>query len=480
MNIKNKKIIGSIYFFSFFKRAFICFLCIILCFNVVCKPKKTYGATLGVAVTWGLSEYLAALLASAGIALTVDTFCRGLGLYGGDDEVTEEEALQWCKNNISIDGDNNVVFTDDAKAFVNEYLLGTYNDSVTMVYRYPVQMQHVSAETFPNKNVYDAFIALCQAYPDCYIVTGSSNTFNYRTCWYLDTEGVEIQFPGLMSRDDFYLFGVIPSPFCGVGASLDLASTSTQFYNDNWETSFPVKTFCFTTDGRTLYSLPDCYNTGLYFQQFNIDDFPSLDVVDTVQPLSFYGTSFATFSSNSYSTSLSARTAYSASQMAINVYKSEADMKKDIGSQIIGNYIPDYYTGTPNYNITQSEVNNIVNNYYGDNSGGGSGSGSDDSGGSSGGSGIIDGLGKLFGAIGNIIDKLFGFVLGLLSKVVEFFASILEMFTDTLTKLIDIIPAGFNEFLAAMFPYIPEEMITIAQFIMLVSAIGCVVALFKR
>ena len=54
------------------------------------------------------------------------------------------------------------------------------------------------------------------------------------------------------------------------------------------------------------------------------------------------------------------------------------------------------------------------------------------------------------------------------------------MFTDTLTKLIDIVPAGFNQFLAAMFPYIPEEWITIAEFILLVSAIGCVVALFKK
>ncbi len=479
MNIKNKKMIGNIYFFSFFKRAFICFLCIILCFNVVCKPKKTYAATLGVAVTWGLVDYLAALVASAGIALTVDGFCRGLGLYGGDEEVTEEEALQWCKNNISIDGDNNVVFTDDAKAFINDYLLGTYNDSVTMTYRYPTPVQCISAENFPNNTIYQALIKTCMAYPNSYVLT--SNSYHG-----FQQSGVYMALDGSVSscRFDTYWWYVIPEPFAGVSQYLDLATASTTFYNDNWEDYFIPRKFVFTPDGRAFYQVnEELAGYAGYLAEFDIDNFPLLDDVDKGMDWAQFGTSYTTFLDNSYSASLSARTVYSASPNALNVYKSVADMKKDIGSQVIGNYIPDYYTGTPNYNITTSEVNNIVNNYYpsdpDDDPGGGSGS--DDSGGSgSGGSGIIDGLGKLFGAIGNIIDKLFGFVLGLLSKVVDFFGSILEMFTDTLTKLIDIIPTGFNEFLAAMFPYIPEEWITIAEFILLVSAIGCVVALFKR
>lgn len=488
MNIKNKKIIGSIYIFSFLKRVLICFLCIILCFNVVCKPKKTYAATLGVAVTWGLVEYLGALVASAGIALTVDAFCRGLGLYGGEEEVTEEEALQWCKNNITIDGDNNVVFTDDAKAFINDYLLGTYKDSVTMTYRYPVQVQSISADTFPNKNIYQFLLDLCLAYPDCYVFTPNAENMkmNYTGQPFQLLDGSYTEGWNTSLFQNLCMFCVIPKPFAGTTQYADLYSASTLFYNDNWEVSFSPKCFWVAPDGRCFYKTSGTYNNAVVLaKQFEPGEFPNLDDVSDHNYWSWYGTSYAMYLDSKHGASWSARTVYSASPDALNVYKSEADMKKDIGSQVIGNYIPDYYTGTPNYNITTSEVNNIVNNYYpsdpDDDSGGGSGSGSDDSGGSSsGGSGIIDGLGKLFGSIGNIIDKLFGFVLGLLSKVVDFFGSILEMFTETLTKLIDIIPSGFNEFLAAMFPYIPEEWITIAEFILLVSAIGCVVALFKR
>lgn len=480
MNIKNKKMIGNIYFFSFFKRAFICFLCIILCFNVVCKPKKTYAATLGVAVTWGLVDYLAALVASAGIALTVDGFCRGLGLYGGDEEVTEEEALQWCKNNISIDGDNNVVFTDDAKAFINDYLLSDYNDSVTMVYRHPVFKQHMLYENFPTKIVADNFYDLLEGLPDAYVSFLSTTIASYDQENFILSSGETFSCNNRIRAIDL---GLIIDGTSGVSTNLDLEASSTTLYNDNWEVCKSYYVYLITpfdgTVDTSVYKYFYYSNSGKYVLCESFDDIVFSDCRYTTAPAR------STLLSSSYSCQMSTGFFFNGGSQALNVYKSVDDMKKDLGSQIIGNYIPDYYTGTPDYNITTSEVNNIVNNYYpsdpDDDSGGGSGSGSDDSGGSSsGGSGIIDGLGKLFGAIGNIIDKLFGFVLGLLSKVVDFFGSILEMFTDTLTKLIDIVPAGFNQFLAAMFPYIPEEWITIAEFILLVSAIGCVVALFKK
>ena len=322
MNIKNKKMIGNIYFFSFFKRAFICFLCIILCFNVVCKPKKTYAATLGVAVTWGLVDYLAALVASAGIALTVDGFCRGLGLYGGDEEVTEEEALQWCKNNISIDGDNNVVFTDDAKAFINDYLLGTYNDSVTMTYRYPTPVQCISAENFPNNTIYQALIKTCMAYPNCYVLT--SNSYHG-----FQQSGVYMALDGSVSscRFDTYWWYVIPEPFAGVSQYLDLATASTTFYNDNWEDYFIPRKFVFTPDGRAFYQVnEELAGYAGYLAEFDIDNFPLLDDVDKGMDWAQFGTSYTTFLDNSYSASLCARPVYSASPNALHVYKSVADM----------------------------------------------------------------------------------------------------------------------------------------------------------
>ena len=155
-------------------------------------------------------------------------------------------------------------------------------------------------------------------------------------------------------------------------------------------------------------------------------------------------------------------------------------MKSDTGNYKVGAYTSDY-TGQPNYNITTTEVNNIVNNYYND-SGGGSGSGggssgSDDSGD---GSSILDGLGKFFGAVGKLIDTIFGFILDIFSKLIDNVTKILDMFVGALKKLVDLVPSGFNEFLAALFPYIPEEWKTIIEAMLLVSVLGVVVAVFRR
>lgn len=472
--------IGKSIFSSFLKRFLIVSLAIIISFNTVCKPKETkaFALTLGTIAT--------VVACVSGVVWTADMI---IGWFSDNKQMDEPEIIDYFTENMSVDGDGNYIFSDDAQLTINQ-MLSDYNDSVTMTYRYPVQVQSISAENFPNNTVYQALVNLCLAYPDCYVFTTNEYKGNHRGEPYIDLEGNAKELPYDSTSDNFYLFNVIPAPFAGVTQYMDLYSASTTYYNDNWEKSFTPKNFWFTTDGRVFTYCNESLKVGstnysAYFKQIEPGTYPDLTELGSMYYWSWYGTSYAMYLDNKHGASLSARTVYSANVGALNVYKSEADMKKDIGSQVIGNYIPDCYTGTPNYNITTSEVNNIVNNYYpsdpDDDSGGGSGSGSDDSGGSSsGGSGIIDGLGKLFGSIGNIIDKLFGFVLGLLSKVVDFFGSILEMFTETLTKLIDIIPSGFNEFLAAMFPYIPEEWITIAEFILLVSAIGCVVALFKR
>lgn len=481
--MNNKKMIGNICFLSFLKRFFILFLCIILCFNVVCKPKKTYGATLGVAVTWGLSEYLAALLASAGIALTVDSFCRGLGLYGGDDEVTEDEALQWCKNNISIDGDNNVVFTDDAKAFVNDYLLGTYKDSVTMIYRYPIQPQNVGAETFPNKTVYDIFQKILLNYHDCYcfVIGNNSSQVSNISCrgWPVtDLNGSEFKLAYDSSNDGAIRINIIPAPFAGVSQYMDLYSAATTFYTDDWTSTFYPKSFWILPDGRVYtFSNKQILGYGSSYLQVDSDNLPELDTLDTQYYWSWYGTSYATFLDDKHGSSFSAGACYSASPNALNVYKSEADMKKDIGSQVIGNFIPDYYTGTPNYNITTSEVNNIVNNYYpsepDDNPGGGSGS-DDDGGGSSGGvfDDIISGIAS---GVGSIIKGIFSIIKELVDAIADAIGSIVGSITD----LMSLLNGNFTEFLSAVFPFMPSEFVTILVGSLTLCMLGIIIKIFK-
>lgn len=444
MYVKIKGVSASIYR-SFLKRFLIVSLAIIVSFTTLCKPKDTdAGILLTTSIVVGI------IAAATG---SVWTTTQIIDWFNDKKGMSEDEMEDYFSAEISVDGDGNYVFSDDAKLIINE-MLADYDESVTMTYRYPANPDYIDASCFSSKAVYEEFVRVLNDNPDKFFYY-SGSTENGYYLWFYVFEGLE----------------------SAVYAQPDLPVANCSLYDADWNNSFQAYEICLLNggsreDGYWQYR-PNGYSISDVYQFENIP-FSDITFKRSVSQGSLFSAPNLAFDFN-YHFVISA---YSG---AFNCYKSIDDMKKDIGSQFIGRYT-DTYTGTPNYSITQSDVDNVVNNYYGgypDDSGGGSGS--DDSGGSSsGGSGIIDGLGKLFGAIGNIIDKLFGFVLGLLSKVVDFFGSILEMFTDTLTKLIDIVPAGFNQFLAAMFPYIPEEWITIAEFILLVSAIGCVVALFKK
>ncbi len=404
-----------------------------------------------------------------------------LDLYASNPKAGVDNFYEYLATGLSFDDDTQTwELSDDLVEFCNSVVVD-YNDRVTMVYRHPVFKQHMLYENFPTKIVADNFYDLLEGLPDAYVSFLSTTIASYDQNNFILSSGETFSCNNRIRAIDL---GLIIDGTSGVATNLDLEASSTTLYNDNWEVCKSYYVYLITpfdgTVDTSVYKYFYYSNSGKYVLCESFDDIVFSDCRYTTAP------SRSTLLSSSYSCQMSTGFFFNGGSQALNVYKSVDDMKKDIGSQVIGSYT-DTYTGTPVQTITQSEINNIINNYYpsdpGDDPGGGSGSGSgsDDSGGSSsGGFGIIDGLGKLFGAIGNIIDKLFGFVLGLLSKVVDFFGSILEMFTDTLTKLIDIVPTGFNEFLAAMFPYIPEEWITIAEFILLVSAIGCVVALFKR
>lgn len=456
-----------------FKRSFVLIITFVLVFSMsvsVCFASETDTTSNSPDPTgwnsWTINEKIS-FVGKYGL----DILCTVTGLLQGNqsglDELIQDtfaakdgygvsSYYEFLATNLGFNDDTQTwTLSDDLVDFCNTLIID-YNDRVTMTYRYPANPDYVDASCFSSKAVYEEFVRVLNDNPDKFFYYSGSTEGGYYL-WFYVFEGLE----------------------SAVYAQPDLPVANCSLYDADWNNSFQAYEVCLLNggsreDGYWQYR-PNGYSISDVYQFENIP-FSDITFKRTVSQGSLFSAPNLAFDFN-YHFVISA---YSG---AFNCYKSVDDMKKDIGSQFIGRYT-DSYTGTPSQTITQSEVNNVVNNYYGgypDDSGGGSGSGSDNSGGSSsGGSGIIDGLGKLFGAIGNIIDKLFGFVLGLLSKVVDFFGSILEMFTDTLTKLIDVIPSGFNEFLAAMFPYIPEEWITIAEFILLVSAIGCVVALFKR
>ncbi len=103
------------------------------------------------------------------------------------------------------------------------------------------------------------------------------------------------------------------------------------------------------------------------------------------------------------------------------------------------------------------------------NNGGSSGSGSG-SGGSSGG-GIFDKIGELFGAIGggviSAIGKFVGFILDGLISLAQMLVDKGMKVIDLILSLFERIPGlfgAFPAFLAAVFPFIPEDMLLIIEF----------------
>lgn len=382
---------------------------------------------------------------------------------------------EYFADHIGYDEDTDTFVPDDTFIADINICLQQYNDTVTMVYRYPLNKANIDASKFPNKNFLNAFMALLDAFPGCYFYAADDLTGNY------DAQNLDTGATSAQVWPNHYIFWVVENPVSGVNAYPDLMTTPISLYDDNWNR---CKAACVaicssdkyeTADNITYFSVNNIYYYNAY-RRYDGNMYSSLSDLK----LTYFANSADVNMCNQFSwkrTLTDLKTPYSASKNPINVYKTVADMKKDIGSQVIGGYTPDY-TGKCAPSVSVEVINNIGTDDSGGGSGSGGGSsGSDDSGG---GSSILDGLGKVFGAVGKLIDTIFGFILDIFSKLIDNVTKILDMFVGALKKLVDLVPSGFNEFLAALFPYIPEEWKTIIEAMLLVSVLGVVVAVFKR
>lgn len=441
--------VGKFKLLSFLKRILIVTLAIILSFNIVCKPKETkaFALTLGTVAT--------IVACVSGIVWTADMVRNW---FIDNKNMNEDEVVDYFNKNVSVDGDGNYTFTDDAQLTINQ-MLEDYDKAVTMMYRYPYRPDYLEADWFPNKTMYTYFVDMVKKHPEYYFDV------------FVEADNQTLSF--FVYRSDDCL--------SAVNANFDLIYASCALYNSDWLQN--VEGYFMTLNNACTLRVFKNLSSGLSSPSTEFTSFD--EAVEKGTKMSFTFPQSSCIRSDNIKWSLpkwnrgNPDYLVSSHEGAINCYKSVADMKKDLGSQVVGKYTSDY-TGQPNYNITTSEVNNIVNNYYND-SGGGSGSGggssgSDDSGG---GSGILDGLGKVFGAIGKVIDKIIGFLLDIIAKIVEGFTKILDLFAGTFTKLIDLVPSGFNDFLSAMFPYIPEDWITLVTASITIFALGTIFWFFR-
>lgn len=446
MYIKNAKFITVI--FSFSKRFLICLLCIILAFNIVCKPKNAHAAALGTVATWGLAEYLAALVSSAGLAITINELLEGLGIFENKDKpVSEDQALNWCKNNISVDGDNNVVFTDDAKLFISSYILGTYSDNIQMTYRYFFNPDNVDFSIIENKDVRDELIRVMKEYPHLHFV-----------CWGRVTE---------VGHGTAFWLGINNDLEYAVSLNNNLGIlTRNKVFTSNWNNPIPNAKICLLDSGRDddlYWGYMPVTNPNAAVWNVSFDDIYKLYTDDKIASSTY---SADTLSELTLASSKTNKVVFGVNQCvissdssAINCYKSEADMKKDTGNYKVGNYIPDY-TGQPNYNITTSEVNNIVNNYYNDSDGGSGsgGSGSDDSGSSS---GIFGGLAKIVGAIVNGIASIIDAIVAPIERIISSIVGLFKDFIEAIMSFADLYDSNIPLFFKDVFSFLPDKLVTV-------------------
>lgn len=436
--------IGKFKLLSFLKRILIVTLVIILSFNIVCKPKETkaFALTLGTVAT--------IVACVSGIVWTADMVRNW---FIDNKNMNEDEVVDYFNKNVSVDGDGNYTFTDDAQLTINQ-MLEDHDKAVTMVYRYPFRPDYLEADWFPNKTMYTYFVDMVKKHPEYYFDV------------FVEADNQTLSF--FVYRSDDCL--------SAVNANFDLIIAPCALYNSDWLQN--VEGYFMTLNTSCKLRVFENLSSGLSSPSVEFTSFDEAVEKGTKMSFTFPQSNCMRTDNIKWSlpkwNRLNSDYLVSSHEGAINCYKSLADMKKDLGSQVVGKYTSDY-TGQPNYNITTSEVNNIVNNYYND-SGGGSGSGggssgSDDSGG---GSSILDGLGKVFGAIGKVIDKIIGFLLDIIAKIVEGFTKILDLFAGTFTKLVDLVPSGFNDFLSAMFPYIPEDWITLVTASITIFALGSI------
>ena len=449
-------------FSSFLKRFLIVSLSIILCLNTVCKPREVKAFAI-VPVVDTIVKVCGFIAAVTGAVINVHDVASW---FFDNKNMNEDEVIDYFNKNISVDGDGNYTFTDDSKLVINQ-MLTDYNDSVKMTYRYFFNPDNVDFSIIENNDVRDELVRVMKEYPQLHFV-----------CWGRATEA---------GHGTAFWLGINNDLEYAVSLNNNLGIlTRNKVFTSNWNNPIPNAKICLLDSGRgddLYWGYMPVTNPNAAVWNVSFDDIYKLYTDDKIASSTY---SADTLSELTLASSKTNKVVFGVNQCiissdssAINCYKSEADMKKDTGNYKVGNYIPDY-TGQPNYNITTTEVNNIVNNYYND-SGGGSGSGggssgSDDSGGSS---GILDGLGKVFGAIGKVIDKIIGFLLDIVAKIVEGFTKILDLFAGTFTKLVDLVPSGFNDFLSAMFPYIPEDWITLVTASITIFALGSIFWFFR-
>lgn len=432
-----KKIINIklLNFSSFLKRFLIVSLSIILCLNMICKPREVKAAAI-VPVVTTIVKVCGVIAAVTGAAIGVHEVASW---FFDNKNMNEDEVVDYFNKNVSVDGDGNYTFTDDAQLTINQ-MLEDYDKAVTMMYRYPLRPDYLEADWFPNKTMYTYFVDMVKKHPEYYFDV------------FVEADNQTLSF--FVYRSDDCL--------SAVNANFNLIIAPCALYNSDWLQN--VEGYFMTLNTSCTLRVFENISSGLSSPSTEFTSFDEAIAKGTKMSFTFPQSNCMRTDNIKWSlpkwNRLNSDYLVSSHEGAINCYKSVADMKKDLGSQVVGKYTSDY-TGTPNYNITTTEVNNIVNNYYGDGSGGGSGSGgsgSDDSGSSS---GIFGGLAKIVGAIVNGIASIIDAIVAPIERIISSIVGLFKDFIDAIMSFADLYDSNIPLFFKDVFSFLPDKLVTV-------------------
>lgn len=432
---------------SFLRRLLVVFLVIILAFNTACKPREVKADVLTISLIVGMIVGVTGCVVSVGDAL---------GWFADNKDMNEDEVVDYFNKNVSVDGDGNYTFTDDAQLTINQ-MLEDYDKAVTMMYRYPFRPDYLEADWFPNKTMYTYFVDMVKKHPEYYFDV------------FVEADNQTLSF--FVYRSDDCL--------SAVNANFNLIIAPCALYNSDWLQN--VEGYFMTLNTSCTLRVFKNLSSGLSSPSTEFKSFDEAIAKGTKMSFTFPQSNCMRTDNIKWSlpkwNRLNSDYLVSSHEGAINCYKSLADMKKDLGSQVVGKYTSDY-TGTPNYNITQSEVNNIVNNYYND-SGGGSGSGgssSDDSGSSS---GIFGGLAKIVGAIVNGIASIIDAIVAPIERIISSIVGLFKDFIDSITSFADLYDSNIPLFFKDVFSFLPDKLVTVLTTSLLLVIIVAVIKFIR-
>lgn len=357
---------------------------------------------------------------------------------------SSEDYFDWVAKCLSVNDEGELIVNDELADAMYQ-AVNVYIEEYTGWYNYQtIDYKKFPSANFPSQGLYNAFLSYCSQQlkgTDKTLVI--MNTFNKLNNVYY--------FPISNALEDveYYTSGT-PTTFCMGYITQDWNTISPNLYRMD-DTGIAaaiytsVKYVHFgTTNSGTYLPITDGTRTVRVYK--SLEDLKSYSVG---QRPYYYTSKFQDYDINGDNSCI-------ISESQLN------------GSSVYGdviNYIIEYPDSD---GLTEDELRDILDDYFKDKED------DDDSGSGSGGSGG-SGLGGFLDGIGAIGDAL----LGILGKLLEYVGKAIDLLSETVTKVIDIIPKNITALLGGIFPFLPEEWLTAIELSLVLAVIVGIVRIFK-